>query len=209
MSSWDSSVSAAESDRNFDGTLKNRSLDFAVARSPFKTQPSLMRINGDEFSFLHHVVDRQLVFLTAHDDKFRAGSLRPAVLQFDCDLARIAEELIAAFPFALDLLRDGGVAGRRFDLRWSNFLQGKWRGISRLFEIPGQFPITHEVCVKLRRPGALIGQRALNRENDVIGFHRNISEWRAFDPQSRNGNGTLPAPAAVTPRRQIDDEHQL
>ena len=94
-----------------------------------------MRINGEEFSFLHDVVDRQFVFLTAHDDELCGGSFRPAVLQFDCDLARITEELISAFPFALDLLRDRGAVWRRFYLRRSSFLERKWRGVSRLLEI--------------------------------------------------------------------------
>ena len=42
-------VAAVKSHRNFERTLKNRSLDLALARPPFKTQSSLMRIDGDEF----------------------------------------------------------------------------------------------------------------------------------------------------------------
>src|SRR5437773_114142 len=93
-----------------------------------------MRINGEEFSFLHHVVDRQFVFLTADDDELR---------------------------------------------------------------------------LILCRPCALVRQRTLYRESDVAGLHRDITQRRTFETQSRNSNGTLPASAVTTPRRQIDYDHQL
>ena len=127
-----------------------------------------MRIDRDEFSLLHDTIDRQFIFLTSHDDELRGGSFGPAVLQFDCDLARITLKLIPAFPFALDLLCDRGTARRTLHLRRPSFLQGKWRGVSRLHEIAGQFPIANEVPVKLRRPGPLISERALHREGDVV-----------------------------------------
>src|SRR5438094_8661859 len=98
-----------------------------------------MRINGEEFSFLHDAVDRQFVFPATHDDELCGGSFRPAILHFDCDLARITEELIPAFPFALDLLRDRGAVWGRFYLRRSSVLQRKWCGISGMFEIASQF----------------------------------------------------------------------
>ena len=84
-----------------------------------------MRINGEKFSFLRDVIDRQLVFLTANNHKLRRGSFRPAILHFDCDLARITEDLVTAFPFAFDLLRDRGAVWRGFYLRRSSFLQRK------------------------------------------------------------------------------------
>src|SRR5207237_500001 len=98
---------------------------FVFARSSFKTETSLMRINGEEFSFLRDVVDRQFVFLATNDDKLRRRSFRPAVLYFDGDIARITEELITAFPFAFDLPRDRGTVWRGFYLRRSGFLQRK------------------------------------------------------------------------------------
>ena len=64
-------VAAAKSHRNFERTLKNRSLDLALARPAFKTQPGLMRIDRDEFSLLHHAIDRQFIFLTSHDHELR------------------------------------------------------------------------------------------------------------------------------------------
>src|SRR6266480_837710 len=106
-------VAAAKSHGNFERTLKNRSLDFVLARPSFETQPGFMRIDRDEFSLLHDAIDRQFIFLTSHDDELRRGSFRPAVLELDCDLARITEQLISAFPFALDLLRDHGAAWSR------------------------------------------------------------------------------------------------
>src|SRR6266700_1111015 len=125
---WGFSVAAAaESQRNFERTLRNRSPDLVLARPSFKTQPGLMRIDRDEFSLLHDAIDRQFIFLTPDDDELRVRSFRPAVLQLDCDLARITEKLVAAFPFTLDLLRDGGAAGRNFHLRWSSFLKWKFR----------------------------------------------------------------------------------
>src|SRR6266480_1928236 len=166
---------AAKSNRNFERTLKNRSLDLALARSPFKTQPGLMRIDCDEFSLLHDTIDRQFIFLTPNDDELGGGSFGPAVLQFDCNLARITEKVIPAFPFALDLFCDRGTARRTFHLRRSSFLHRKWRGVSRLHEIAGQFPVANEVPVKLRRPGPLISERALNREGDVVAVHSDIT----------------------------------
>src|SRR6478609_8808581 len=130
-------VAAAESHRNFERTLKNRSLDLALARPPFETQPGLVRIDGNEFSLLHDAIDRQFIFLTPDDDELRGGSFGPAVLQFDCDLARITEKLVPAFPFTLDLLCDRGAARRNFHLRWSSLLQLKWRGVSCLHKIAG------------------------------------------------------------------------
>src|SRR5882724_4970258 len=127
-----------------------------------------MRIDRDEFSLLPDAIDGQFIFLTPHDDKLRGGSFGPAVLQLDCDLARITEKLVPAFPFTLDFLRDGGAVRRNFRLWWSSFLQRKWRGVSRLHEIAGQFPIPNEVPVKLCRAGALIGERALHREGEVV-----------------------------------------
>src|SRR5205807_6813737 len=143
------------------------------------------------FSLLRDVIDRQFVFLPPHNDEFRGGSFRPAVLQLDRDLARITEKLVPAFPFALDLLCDRGTPRRTFHLRRSSFLQRKWRGVSRLHEIAGQFPVANEVPVKLRRPGPLISERALNREGDVVAVHRDITSRRGFNSQSRNGVGTL------------------
>ena len=84
---------------------------------------------------MRDAVDRQFVFLATNNDKLRRGSFRPAVLYFDGDLARITEELITAFPFAFDLLRDRGALWRSFYLRRSSFLQRKRRGVSGLFEI--------------------------------------------------------------------------
>src|SRR6476659_3861478 len=130
-------VAAAESHRNFERALKNRSLDLALARPPFKTQPGLMRINRDEFSLLHDTIDRQFIFLTPHDDELRGGSFGPAVLEFDCDLAGITLKLVPAFPFTLDLLRDRGATRWNFHLRRSSLLQCKWHGVSRLQEIAG------------------------------------------------------------------------
>src|SRR5438067_12052321 len=128
-------VAAAKSHGNFERTLKNRSLDLALARPSFKTQPGFTRIDRDEFSLLHDAIDRQFIFLTPHDDKLRGRFFGPAVLQLDCDLARIPEKLVPALPFTLDLLRDGGAARRNCRLRWSSFFQRKWCGVSRLHEI--------------------------------------------------------------------------
>src|SRR6266480_1602329 len=166
-----------QNQRQFYRPLKKRAFDLVrlFVESAFITNSCLMRIDSDQIAFLRDNIHWQIVYLLADNDKFRGRAILAVVSKLECDVARGSENLIFAFPLALDLFGDRRSVKRRFYLRRPGSLENEWRPIPGLHKIPGESPVSDEAAFETRLQTA----SSFDSKGCVRILHRNVSERRA------------------------------